>query len=52
MAKSHRYPIKDLEYPKGLVLELEYKDNLVNKIYSTPLLTDYGFKDGNRATTL
>ena len=38
------------------MLELKYKDNLINKTYSTPLLTDYsfenGFKDGNRAIIL
>jgi hypothetical protein len=54
--KGHGCPIKDLEYPKGFILELKYKDNLVNRIYNTPLLTDYGFKnsfeDRNKATIL
>ena len=54
--KSYRCSVEDLKYLKGLVLELEYKDDLVNKTYSTPLLTNYssknGFKDGNRATML
>ena len=44
----------DLEYSKDLVLELKYKDNPVNKAFSTPLLTNYGsegyFKDGNGTT--
>ena len=48
-------PVNILKYPKDLVLELEYKDNLVNKASNTPLLTDRGsegcFKDRNRATT-
>ena len=46
----------NLKYFKDLVLELEYKNNLVNKVFSAPLLTNYGFKsyskNGNRATTL
>ena len=45
----------DLEYFKDLVLKLEYKNDLVNTVFSTPLLTDYGSegysKDGNRVTT-
>ena len=43
------------KYPKDLVLELEYKDNLVNRASGAPLLTNYSFKgyskDGNGATT-
>ena len=38
-----------------MVLELECKNNSVNKTFSTPLLTNYSFKgystDRNRATT-
>jgi hypothetical protein len=44
------------EYPKDLVLELECKDDLINKAFSTPLLTNYGFegcfKDRNGVITL
>ena len=44
----------NLKHPKDLVLELEYKDNVVNRAFSTLLLT-YSFKgyskDRNRATT-
>ena len=54
--KGYRCPVKDLEHLKGLILELEYKDDLVNRIYSVPLLTNYGsesgFKDRNKTTTL
>ena len=54
--KGYECPVEDLEYPKGLVLELEYKDDPVNRIYSIPLLTDYGseggFKDRNRVIIL
>ena len=35
----------DLEYPKGLILELEYKDGPVNRASSAPLLTNYSSKD-------
>ena len=39
-----------------LVLELKYKDDLVNRAFSTPLLTNCSFKgcskDGNGATIL
>ena len=53
--QGYRCFINDLEYPKDLVLELECKDNLVNKASSTPLLTNCGSKgcskDGNKATT-
>ena len=45
----------NLEYPKDLILEPEYKDDLVNRASSAPLLTDYGSEgcseDRNRATT-
>ena len=45
----------DLEYSKDLVLELECEDDLVDRVFSAPLLTDYGsegcFKDRNGATT-
>ena len=45
----------NLKYSKDLVLELEYKDNPVNRTSSAPLLTNYGSKgcskDGDRATT-
>jgi len=37
-------PIDNLEYPKSLVLELECKDNLVNKTSSAPLLTNCSSK--------
>ena len=44
----------DLKYPKDLVLELKCEDNLVNKAFSAPLLTNCGSKscskDRNRAT--
>ena len=53
--QGHRCSINDLEYPKNLVLELEYEDNPVNKAFNAPLLTNHSsegyFKDGNRATT-
>ena len=46
--------MNDLEYPKDLISELKYKDNPVNKTFSTPLLTNHGSKgyskDGNGAT--
>ena len=57
LAKEQGYgrPVNDLEYPKGLVSDLKYKDNLVDRISSTPLLTNYSskgcFKNGNGATT-
>ena len=45
-----------LKYPKDLILKLECKNDLVNRAFSTSLLTDYGsegcFEDRNRATTL
>ena len=45
-----------LKYPKNLVLELECKDDLVNRASGAFLLTNYGFKgyfkDGNRAIIL
>ena len=45
-----------LKYPKNLVLELECKDDLVDRASGAPLLTNCGFKgyskDRNRATTL
>ena len=45
----------DLKYPKDLVSELEYKDGLINRASSAPLLTNYSsegyFKDRNRAIT-
>ena len=54
--KGYGYSIEDLEYPKDLILKLKYENDLVNKTYNTPLLTNYGsegsFKDGNRATIL
>ena len=34
----------NLEYPKGLVSTLEYKDNPVNKASSAPPLTNYSSK--------
>jgi hypothetical protein len=47
--------VNNLKYFKDLVLEPEYKDDLVNKTSSAPLLTNYGskscFKDGNGAAT-
>jgi len=53
--QGYRYPANNLKYPKGLVLDLKYKDNLVNRTSSTLLLTDYSskgcFKNGDRATT-
>ena len=52
---SYRHPANNLKYPKGLVSDLEYKDNLVNRTFSTPPLTDYNskgcFKNRNGATT-
>ena len=46
----------NLKYPKDLILELECKDNLVNKASSTPLLINYSIKgyskDGNRVIIL
>ena len=54
--QSYRHPADNLEYPKDLVLELEYKDDLVNRAFSAPLLTNYSSKscskDRNRATIL
>ena len=54
--QGYRCPINNLEYPKGLISDLEYKDNLVNRTFSTPLLTNYSstgcFKNGNGATML
>ena len=56
LAKEQGYgrPVNDLEYPKGLVSDLKYKDNLINRTSSTPLLTNYGFegcfKNRNGAT--
>ena len=48
-------PVDDLKYPKDLVLELKYEDDLVNKAFSTPLLTNQSskgcFKDRSKATT-
>ena len=45
----------NLKYPKDLILELECKNNLVNRAFSAPLLTNYSSedcsKDRNRATT-
>jgi hypothetical protein len=53
--QSHKHPVNDLKYPKGLVSNPEYKDNLVNRTSSTPPLTNYSSKgyskNGNRATT-
>ena len=44
----------DLKYPKDLILELECKDDPVNKAFSAPPLTNCSSKscskDGNRAT--
>ena len=42
--QSHRRPTNNLEYPKGLVLNPECKDNLINRTSSTPQLTNYGSK--------
>jgi hypothetical protein len=46
--------VDDPEYLKDLVSELECEDDLVNRAFSTPLLTNCGsegcFKDGNGAT--
>ena len=54
--QGYRYPVNDLEYPKGLVSDLEYKDNPVDRTFSAPLLTNYSskgcFKNGNGATML
>jgi hypothetical protein len=48
--------VNGLKYPKDLVSELECEDDLVDRAFSTPLLTDRGsegyFKDGNKTTTL
>ena len=48
--------MNNLKYPKDLISELEYKDNLVNKAFSTPLLINYSFKsyfkNRNKTTTL
>jgi len=53
--QSHGCPADDLEYPKDLILEPECKNNPVNKVSSTPLLTDCGSegcsKDGNGTIT-
>jgi hypothetical protein len=54
--QSYRRLIDDLGYFKDLILELEYKDNLVNKAFNAPLLTNCGFKgyfkDRNGVITL
>ena len=54
--QGYRRSVNDLKYSKDLVLKLEYKDDLVNKAFSTPLLTNCSSKgyskDGNGATTL
>ena len=42
--QGYKYPANDLKYPKGLVSNLEYKDDLVNRTSSTPLLTNHGSK--------
>ena len=34
----------NLEYPKGLISEPQYKDGPVNRASSAPLLTNYGSK--------
>ena len=48
--------MNNLEYPKDLVSELKCKNSLVDKTFSTPLLTNCGskgyFKDRNGVTTL
>jgi hypothetical protein len=53
--QGYRRPANNLEYLKGLVLELECKDDLVDRTSSTSLLTNYGSKgcskDRDRATT-
>ena len=53
--QGYKHPADNLKYSKDLVLELKYEDNLVNKAFSTPLLTNCGFKnyfkDKNRAIT-
>jgi len=55
LAKEQGYscPVDNLEYPKGSVSELEYKDDPVNRASSAPLLTNCGSKgyskDGDRA---
>ena len=45
----------NLKYSKNLILKLEYEDDLVNKAFSAPLLTNRGSKgcseNKNRATT-
>jgi hypothetical protein len=47
--------VDDLKYFKDLVSELECKNDPVNRAFSTPLLTNCGFKgyskDGNGAIT-
>jgi len=37
-------PVDNLEYPKDLVLDLEYENNLTDITFSAPPLTDYGSK--------
>jgi len=42
--QGRKHPADDLEYPKDLVLDLEYKNNLASITSSTPLLTNYSSK--------
>ena len=43
--KRDKYFINDLKYYKDLVLNLEYKNNLVNITSNAPLSTKYSFKN-------
>jgi hypothetical protein len=43
--------MNNLKYPKDLVSDLEYKNNLASITFSTPLLTNYSFKGYSESET-
>ena len=44
-------PVDNLEYPKDLVLDLEYKNNPTGITSSAPLLTNYSSKGYSKGKT-